>query len=148
MTVQLAMRKHDTRLAARAIQWWTNSIYSHCELVVDGWCYSSSVMDKGVRRKQIDLTSDKWDLIDLPWADAAQIVAYFRETDHHRYGWPSLITSQLLNLNRPVNGAQFCSEWCAAALYLPNPASYSPESLYQMVAYLNGMRTLLVPAAA
>lgn len=36
MTIQLALRKHDTRIAARVIQWWTGSIYSHCELVIDG----------------------------------------------------------------------------------------------------------------
>ena len=48
MTVQLALRKNDTRLTAKAIQWWTGSIYSHCELVVDGMCYSSSAMDGGI----------------------------------------------------------------------------------------------------
>ena len=129
MIVQLALRKDDSRLSARLIQWWTASPYSHCELVVDGWCYSSSVMDKGVRRKRIDLKPDKWDLIDLPWASAADVVHYFAATDHYRYGWPSLITSQLFNLNRPVKGAEFCSEWCAKAVRLPNAASYSPASL-------------------
>ncbi|MCQ4311692.1 hypothetical protein NAV33_07260 [Pseudomonas stutzeri] len=148
MTVILALRKNDTRISAEAIQWWTNSPYSHCELVVDGLCYSSSVMDKGVRCKAIELDPEKWDLVPIPWADGQAIVEYFEATDHHLYGWPSLITSQLLNLNRPVNGAQFCSEWCAAALYLPSPASYSPASLHQMIVYLNAMRTLLVPAVA
>jgi len=129
MTVQLALRKNDTRLSARAIHWWTGSIYSHCELVVDGWCYSSSVMDKGVRRKRIDLKPDKWDLIELPWANAADVQHYFAQTDHYRYGWPSLITSQLFNLNRAVRGAEFCSEWCAKAVGLPSASSYSPGSL-------------------
>lgn len=129
MTVQLALRKHDTRLTARAIQWWTDSIYSHCELVVDGLCYSSSAMDGGVRCKEIHLDPEKWDVIDLPWADGAQIVAYFRATDHHRYGWVGLVTSQLFNLNRETAGAQFCSQWCGAALALPAPSSLSPRTL-------------------
>lgn len=143
MTVQLALRKHDTRLMARFIQYWTGSIYSHCELVVDGLCYSSSVMDGGVRRKlagegegRISLDTDKWDLIDLPWADGEAIAAYFEATDHHRYGWPSLILSQLLNLNRPVKGAQFCSEWCAAALGLPATSSLSPPTLGDWCIYI------------
>lgn len=139
MTVQLALRKHDTRIAAEAIQWWTNSIYSHCELVVDGWCYSSSVMDKGVRKKVIDLDPAKWDLIELPWADAGKIREYFIATDHLRYGWPSLITSQLFNLNRPVNGAQFCSEWCAAALEMPAPSSLNPHTLGEWCQYQTRM---------
>lgn len=139
MSVQLALRKHDTRLTAQVIQWWTNSIYSHCELVIDGWCYSSSAMDGGVRKKQIELNPAKWDVIDLPWADGAQIVDYYRDTDHHRYGWVGLITSQLLNLNRETVGAQFCSQWCGAALGLPSPASLSPRTLGEWCTYLNGV---------
>ena len=145
MIVQLALRKHDTRLTARFIQWWTGSPYSHCELVVDGLCYSSSVMDKGVRRKlvgegedRISLSPDKWDLMPLPWANPKSVVEYFEATDHHRYGWPSLILSQLLNLNRPVKGAQFCSEWCAAASGLPAPAILNPRTLGEWCEYLGG----------
>lgn len=135
MTVQLALRKHDKRITAKIIQWWTNSIYSHCELVVDGWCYSSSAMDKGVRRKRINLDPEKWDLIELPWADAAQIVAYFRETDHHTYGWLSLVWSQLFNLNRAAPKEKFCSHWCAAAIGLPNPVIYNPATLAGIVTW-------------
>lgn len=137
MTVQLALRKNDTRITARAIQWWTGSIYSHCELVVDGWCYSSSAMDKGVRRKQIHLDPEKWDQIELRWADADRIVAYFRETDHHKYGWIGLITAQMLNRGHGEDKAQFCSQWCAAALGLPSPASYSPKTLGELCVFLN-----------
>lgn len=145
MTVQLALFKGKGLIGNAFIRLWTGSEYSHCELVVDGWCYSSSVMDKGVRRKlvgegegRISLSPDKWDLISLPWADAERIVEYFAATDHHRYGWPSLILSQFLNLNRPVKGAQFCSEWCAAAPGLPVPSSLSPRTLGEWCSYLGG----------
>lgn len=47
MTVQLALRKHDDRIGSRLICWWSGSIYSHCELVVAGVCYSSSILDRG-----------------------------------------------------------------------------------------------------
>lgn len=137
MNVQLALRKNDTRLTARAIQWWTGSIYSHCELVVDGWCYSSSAMDGGVRCKQIRLDPEKWDVVDLAWVSAAQVLKYFRQTDDERYGWLGLIVSQLFNLNRETKGAQFCSQWCAGALGLPSPASYSPHTLAELCEYMN-----------
>lgn len=129
MTVQLALRKNDTRIGARFIQWWSRSEYSHCELVVGGLCYSSSIMDKGVRAKAIDLEPEKWDVIDLPWADAAAVVDYFKATDSNTYGWLSLIGSQLFNRNQTDKTSQFCSEWCAAALGLPNPSTYSPQTL-------------------
>lgn len=139
MTVQLALRKRDTRIAARFIQWWTGSIYSHCELVIDGWCYSSSAMDGGVRRKQISMDPEKWDVVSLPWADDQRALNYFTATDHHRYGWAGLILSQLLNLNRTQDKAQFCSQWCAAALSLPSPASYSPATLAKICGFVGGL---------
>lgn len=144
MSVQLALYKGPGGFGNRAIRWWTRSPYSHCEIVVDGWCYSSSVMDKGVRRKrvgsgddEISLGSEHWDLVPLPWADPAQVPAYFERTDPDHYGWSSLIASQLLNRNRQTEHAAFCSEWCAAAVGLPAPASYSPATLGQLCTWLN-----------
>lgn len=146
MTVQLALYKGKGQIGNAFIRLWTGSIYSHCELVVDGWCYSSSVMDNGVRRKlvgegegRISLSPDKWDLMPLPWVDPKAVVEYFEATDHHRYGWPSLILSQFLNLNRPVKGAQFCSEWCAAAAGLPAPTILNPRTLGEWCEYLGGL---------
>lgn len=150
--VQLALFKGEGKLGNAFIRFWTSSRYSHCEIVVDGWCYSSSVMDKGVRRKrvghgdgEISLAPDKWDLVDLPWADAQRVMDYFKETDHYRYGWPSLALSQMLNLNRPFREAEFCSEWCAQALVLPSPSSLSPRTLGEWCAYLGAFPFLQLP---
>lgn len=136
MAVTLALYKGKGQIGNAFIRWWTGSQYSHCELVVDGWCYSSSMMDKGVRRKLIDLHDGKWDLVELPFADANFIRDYFYKTDHHAYGWLGLIRSQLFNRNRPAERAQFCSEWCANALGLPNAPSYSPASISKQAQYL------------
>jgi hypothetical protein len=142
MTVQLALRKNDTRIGARFIQWWSRSIYSHCELVVGGLCYSSSIMDKGVRAKAIELELDKWDVIDLQWADAAAVLEYFKATDCNTYGWFSMIFSQLFNRNQTDIDSQFCSEWCASALGLPNPSTYSPKTLSDSCQYMGQIATM------
>lgn len=136
MSVQLALYKGKGQLANSFIRWWTNSQYSHCELVADGWCYSSSAMDKGVRRKLIDLNDGKWRVIDVPFADADYIREYFYATDRHYYGWPGLVSSQLFNRNSSHEHAQFCSEWCANALKLPSAPSYSPASLERIVSHI------------
>lgn len=145
--VKLALYKGKGQLGNAAIRWWTGSPYSHCELVVDGLCYSSSVMDKGVRRKrvgpgadEISLGADHWDQIELPWADGAAIVGYFEATDSDVYGWPSLIASQVLNRNRPSAHAAFCSEWCARALILPAPSIYNPGALGELCTWLSANR--------
>lgn len=137
MEVQLALYKGKGQIGNYLIRWWTGSEYSHCELVVDGWCYSSSLMDKGVRRKQIDLTDGKWDLIPLPKADKQKIRKYFYETDSDEYGAFGLLVSQIFNRARQTPGAQFCSEWCANALGLPKASSYSPASLGALCKSLN-----------
>lgn len=142
--VQLAMYKGKGGLPNAAIRYWTKSEFSHCELVVHGWCYSASVMDKGVRRKrvgpgadEISLSDDKWLLIDLPWADAARVLDYFFETDHLAYGWPTLVASQIFNRNVAIAGVAFCSQWDGGALGLPCPASLSPVTLMHWCLYLN-----------
>lgn len=137
--VTLALYKGKGTLANSFIRLWTGSPYSHCELVVDGLCYSSSVMDKGVRRKLIDLNSGNWDLVALPWADPERVRDYFDKTDHLAYGWLGLVTSQIFNLGLSSSKAQFCSEWCASALQIPNPSAYSPQTIYELCGFANDL---------
>lgn len=122
------------------IRFWTRSPYSHCELVVGDQCFSSSLLDGGVRQKQIALTPDKWDLIPLPWADPARVLLHYHATQDDAYDWWALIGSQIFNRRSEVSGAAFCSEWCAAALGLPNPETFSPETLGDYCEYLNGRK--------
>lgn len=119
------------------IRFWNNSIYSHCELVIDNLCYSSSLMDRGVRAKKINLTAQDWDLIDLPWADEQKIKEHYEKTKDDFYDVWGLIGSQIFNKRSDSVKAAFCSEWCAAALELPNPETYSPHTLGDMCNYKN-----------
>lgn len=89
-----------------------------------------------MRAKVIDLNPEKWDLIDLPWADAQTVLDYFDETDSNTYGWFSMIFSQLFNRNQVDEDSQFCSEWCASALGMPNPSTYSPKTLVDTCRYM------------
>lgn len=136
---QLAMYKGKGRIGNALIRAWTRSIYSHCELVVDGVCYSSSLMDGGVRSKVIDLDSGNWDLIELPDHFDDLILAHFEATRGLSYGWLDLIRSQIFNSGANQPGADFCSEWCAAAMGLPNATIFSPATLGDLV------RALLAP---
>ena len=131
--VQLALYKGKGLIGNALIRWWTRSPYSHCELVVDGVAYSSSLMDKGVRAKRIDFKSEHWDMVELPEPVRQQALDYFTATRGQRYSWLDLIRSQIFNRNANEDGAAFCSEWCASALGLPNPATYSPRTLGDLV---------------
>ena len=131
--VQLALYKGKGLIGNALIRWWTRSPYSHCELVVDGVAYSSSLMDKGVRSKVIDFKPEHWDMVRLPEPLSKRVIDHFAVTRGQRYSWLDLIRSQIFNGNADEDGASFCSEWCAAALGLPNPATYSPQTLSDLV---------------
>ena len=142
MSVQLALYKANGNWINRLIRWWTGSQYSHCELVVRGTCYSSSVRDGGVRAKVMALPSDKWDVIDLPWADDDAVTDWFIAHERDRYGWLDLILCQLLGMRRDGRGV-FCSEACAAALKFPNPTRFSPQTLADECRYI-GKNTVFI----
>jgi hypothetical protein len=126
--VQLAMYKAKGDMFNGLIRWWTGSQYSHCELVVRGVCYSSTIRDGGVRAKVMALPSDRWDVIDLPWADVDRVTDWFIQHERDRYGWLDLITSQLFGMQRDGRG-EFCSEACAKALGLRGATRLSPQGL-------------------
>ena len=64
MSVFLALYKGKGNWVNSIIRWRNQSIYSHCELIVDGWMYSSTVHDGGVRCKlQSYLREEDWDII-------------------------------------------------------------------------------------
>lgn len=75
-----------------AIRLWTWSKWSHAELVIDGWCYSASVMDGGVRRKQIDLDSGHWDVIelDLTKKQVNDALSWFLSHDGDKYDFRNI----------------------------------------------------------
>lgn len=126
--MKLALYKGKGLVGNALIRWWTRSIYSHCELVIDGISYSSSLMDGGVRAKRIDHTPAHWDFVELPWADKLAVLTLYDQTKGEPYGWLDLLWRQVLNRPGDARG-WFCSEWCAAALGLPNPQLYSPATL-------------------
>lgn len=76
-----------------AIRLWTWSRWSHAELVIDGVCYSSSVMDGGVRGKVIDLGSGHWDIVDLHLSqeEESKALAWFLKNDGAGYDFRNIV---------------------------------------------------------
>lgn len=136
--VYLAQYKGKGKIGNALIRWWTKRPYSHCELVVDGVCYSSSLMDGGVRAKTIVLKPEHWDLHPIPNSLGPGILSYYEQTKKQKYSWMDLIRSQIFNRNSDEPGAAFCSDWCAAAVGIPNSTLYSPASLGELVSWLWG----------
>ena len=137
--VRLALYKPHrwSDFAGKLICFWTRSPYSHCEIALDGWCYSSSIMDGGVRRKKIDLTPPWWEIVDLPGVFPEQVLSCYRKTQGQPYGWLDLICNQILRLPVHDQPGEFCSSWCAAALDLHSDNLWTPGMLAQWAEKLN-----------
>lgn len=140
MQVDLALYKGKGMVGNALIRAWTRSPYSHCELVVNGISMSSSLMDGGVRAKTINFMPEKWDVISLPWASGEMVIEYFDRSKDESYSLLDLARSQFFNHASDQPRASFCSEWCAAALGLPNPVTYSPKTFGELCVYLNAFK--------
>lgn len=144
MTVCLLLYKHKRLfdLFGALIRLWTRSKYSHCELGVrlngDEWdCFSSSVMDKGVRRKTIDVDLSHWDIVELDWIAFDEIESHYNKTKNDKYDFLAILFSQVINARIHADRASFCSEWCASALGFESAETYSPELLANVCKSIN-----------
>lgn len=131
------------RLSDWLIRKFTKGKYSHCEIAVkkekdftDRYdstvyfeCYSSSVRDKGVRCKIIDVSDkDKWDLILLDGITEQQIKHYFYRTVGKKYDWWGALGIVLGIKQKRTR--YFCSEWCFNAIkHSEDGWRFSPNQL-------------------
>ena len=99
-------------------------------------CISSSVRDGGVRAKTMLLPADKWDLIPLPDSinEHGQLDRLYRNTVSQPYDWFGAVG--VVFKTRQRGDKWFCSEWCAAALGLPDCWRWSPNDLAAIVSAL------------
>ena len=117
--------------------WWTHGRYSHVEVIFGRnpngtyMCASASARDSGVRFKDINLVSEKWDIVDIR-ADQAQALAWFNGQAGKRYDY----LAWLGFLFREVTGSKdrwFCSEAVAAAIGFSDPWRFDPNTLYTVL---------------
>lgn len=126
--MQIAFYKGRHRLFDRVVQFLTKGPYSHCELAIDGQCYSSSWRDGGVRRKTIDLASGNWDVHPIHLADEDYVRAWFELHMGDKYDVLGLF-GFVLPWRTESRSRWFCSEACAEALGLSRGWKISPNDL-------------------
>lgn len=89
--MKLALYKGHSRLISRLIRFWTQSPYSHCELVFsDGKCGSSHDLDCGVGLREIQFNPDQWDFFEVN-KDEASARQWFEEHSGMPYDYLGLL---------------------------------------------------------
>ncbi|MFL9899064.1 hypothetical protein PQR71_13020 [Paraburkholderia fungorum] len=119
----------------RLIRWWTNSPYSHCELVVapiDGadLCASSSFEDGGVRFIVTSLDAARWDVVEFVSDMATEKAAV--EWFNNHLGEPYDLAAVFGFVWRRGHriGHWDCSESIGAALGIPESWRFDPATLH------------------
>ena len=113
----------------------TKGEYTHSEIAIELGnglfeCYSSSVRDKGVRKKIMKLDASRWDFVKLNITE--QLVRdYFKRTKNLKYdffGAAGIILLLPENRNK-----LFCSEFCYNAIFNSDAGwRFSPSQLREI----------------
>ena len=140
--VLVALYKVDAKGANyidTAISWFSRSKYTHVELVLsDGYMYSSSPRDDGVRRKKHIKDDSSWDYIAVD-ADEANILKFYEMTKKSDYDIKGIFGFVFPVSDR--TSKWFCSEWCANALKISDieifwktsPHKLKPSDMYTIL---------------
>ena len=146
MIIRIAFCKEENTWHHKIIKWWTDSIYSHAELVFpDDTSVSISPFETiGVRRQdKYDFDDTKcWDMIEVEISEdqADKLQDFFLCTEGDQYDWLGMVLSQFTPFIVKRIGRWYCSEWIAYALRIISAidgvyihADLSPQRLFELL---------------
>ena len=150
MKIQVAFYKGEGNFFNKVVRWWTDSIYSHAEIILpDGYTWvgiSPFIKSKVAERKKIMLAHKEWDFIDLDIRENQYniIMEFFEDTKGQGYDWLGMLLSQFLPCKIKHKKRWYCSEWISYALRIAciidwrkiriyERKDLSPEVLYQLL---------------
>ena len=107
---------------------FTNSKYSHVEIVHNKDWYSSSPRDGGVRVKQIQDDGNSWDFVEIN-VDKERLYQKYREYRGRGYDFKGILLSNILPIGLHSKDQATCSEFVADVLGYENPSKYSPQQI-------------------
>ena len=110
------------------IRAFTNSKYSHVEIVCNKDWYSSSPRDGGVRVKQIQDDGNSWDFIEVD-IDKERLYQKYREYKGRGYDFKAILLSNILPIGWHSKGKMTCSEFVADVLGYGNPSKLNPQDI-------------------
>jgi hypothetical protein len=119
------------KLFDRLIRWWTNSRYSHCEIVINGMAFSADAWTNQVRAVSASsFNPQNWEWVTVD-GDKEASLTFVTGQLGKRYDWLGILGFLLPGrINDPKRW--YCSEICAAALGI-GKRPISPQQLYEIL---------------
>ena len=150
MKVKVAFYKGKGNWKHKMVRWWTESQYSHVELVMPDnftWITITPLMSSTVSsRIKTDFDLENWDFVSLDInEDQLQVINdFYGETQGCKYDWWGMILSQFLPFHIKRREKWYCSEWIAYALRIAgiidwkiikiyDQTDISPQRIYNII---------------
>ena len=150
MKVKVAFYKGKGNWKHKMVRWWTESQYSHVELVMPDnftWITITPLMSSTVSsRIKTDFDLENLDFVSLDVnEDQLQVINdFYAETQGCKYDWWGMILSQFLPFHIKRREKWYCSEWIAYALRIAgiidwkiikiyDQTDLSPQRLYNII---------------
>ena len=130
MKAKLAFYKGPGDITDKAIRWWTNSRFSHVELVVGSQWISTSPRTMVLSSRRVTPDTSNWEYLDIN-IDEHLLEDLKVKYMGHKYDWLGIVMSQFVPAGVEDPNRLFCSEWCAKVLGYKNANEYSPGDLYR-----------------
>lgn len=125
--MHIALYKGRGRLFSKIVCFWTQSPYSHCELVFsDGMCGSSYDLDLGVRLTKIDFDPRHWDFLKIE-GDEEYARSWFEAHAKEPYDYVGLLSYVLPIKNNPYKWT--CVKAVLTALKYEDAWRFEPSML-------------------
>ncbi len=133
--IRVAFFKGGDNWFHRVVRWWTNSQYSHAELVMPTgeWISISPFLAKQVEsRPGPDSPICQWDFIDIEVSDKKieSLEKFYELTKGQKYDWIGMIASQILPFHIKARGRWYCSEWIVYALRISGILKWDKARIY------------------
>ena len=132
MKAQIAFYKAKGNLVDLLIRVFTNSKYSHVEIVCNKDWYSSSPRDGGVRIKQILDDGNSWDFIEIE-IYKERLYEKYSEYRGRGYDFKGILLSNILPIGWHSKDKAICSEFVADVLGYSEPEMYSPQDVFNKI---------------
>jgi hypothetical protein len=155
MIIKVAFFKGDGNCLNSIVRRWTDSVYSHAELVLPDnitWVgISPFLKSKVTSRIKLEVDHSQWDFISIPVTQEQLdiIMEFFEDTKDQCYDWLGMLLSQFLPCKIKHKKRWYCSEWIAYALRIAcvidwrlikiyDRADLSPAVLYEIISAVQG----------
>lgn len=128
MKAKIAFYKAKGNWIDLLIRVFTNSKYSHVEIIINKDWYSSSPRDGGVRIKQIVDDGNSWDFIEVE-IDKERLYQKYREYKGKGYDFKGILLSNILPFGWNSKDKTTCSEFVADVIGFLKPEKYNPQDI-------------------